>query len=133
MNSFNFNLITGYFAIGSTVIASVMASIQAFINLRPFFEKLIKTAVWELFIAIPVIVISYLVGLVFVKLSTQIFDKIRKDTINQKVSRLILISRTKSEMIINRYEKLVQELELLTTSWKFSASTVELRFNTQNY
>jgi hypothetical protein len=113
MKSPNFNLISGYVAIGSIVIVSVMASIQAFINLRPFFDKLLKTAVWELFIAIPVLVLTYLVGLVFVNVCTLIFDKIKKETIHKKVFRLIIISRTNSEMIINRYEKLVQEVELL--------------------
>jgi hypothetical protein len=113
MKLFNFDLITGHFAIGSIVVVSIMASTQAFVNIRPFFDKLLQTAVWELFIAMPILVITYIIGLVFVQLSSHLFDKIRKDTIEQRVYRLILIAQTNSEIIINRYEKLRQESELL--------------------
>jgi len=63
MKLFDFDLITGHLAIGSIVVVSIMASIQAFINLRPFFDKLLQMAVWELFIAMPVLVITYNQGI----------------------------------------------------------------------
>jgi hypothetical protein len=113
MKLFNFDLITGHFAIGSIVVVSVMASIQAFINLSSFFDKLLQMAVWELFIAMPVLVITYITGFVFTQFSNYLFDKIRTDTIEQKVERLMLIAQTNSKIIIHRYEKLRQESELL--------------------
>jgi hypothetical protein len=105
--------ITSNIAIGSIVLAAIASAVQAFVNLRPLFKSLTSSSVWEIIIAIPFLLLCYLIGLIVTRLSAEAFDRFRADTISLKLRRLSIISRFGEELFSTRYEKLMQELELL--------------------
>ena len=104
---------TGKLAIGSLLASALVLFIHIFVDLKPFIEWFGSTKIWELFVAIPIIILSYLLGVITFKLSSNMFDVYRGDNIENRIQRIIRISKTRSDYIIKRYEKAHQELELL--------------------
>ncbi|MDM0109908.1 hypothetical protein QTH97_33705 [Variovorax sp. J22R24] len=104
---------TSKLAIGAIVIAAAAAAVQAFVDVRPFFNWVVSSKVWEVFIALPVVVLSYLIGLVVVRISAGAFDAWRGDSPKRRVSRMLIVSKSGSSMLANYLDKLILEEEIL--------------------
>jgi len=113
---FSFEQFTGYLAIGAIVIAALAVAVQAFFDITFFIKTLTSKAVWEVIIALPVLIFSYLIGVVFVRISTYLFDRLRKENIHSKVARSLRIYNAENNFIAGYYDKLSLELELVQAS-----------------
>ncbi|MCI5143648.1 MAG: hypothetical protein D3909_18365, partial [Candidatus Electrothrix sp. ATG1] len=78
-----------------------------------YFNQLAKSSVWDIFIALPVLILSYVIGLVVVRLAAIGFNYLRRQTVKIMVSRILLVNKFESNMLVEYHEKLVQEMELL--------------------
>ncbi|MCI5137632.1 MAG: hypothetical protein D3922_04275 [Candidatus Electrothrix sp. AR1] len=113
MKSVNFGQFTGYIVNGSLVLTGIAATFQAFIDIKPFTEWALSTKVWDLFLAFPMLFLSYLAGITVTKFSGMLFDRFRKRTLEQRVAQIIRVASANNELINTKYEKLSQELGLL--------------------
>lgn len=121
MGKFNLDQFTGKLAIGSLLILAGAITLQGYADIVPFIEWWTGTKTYDFFFALPYIFLSYLLGLVVIRLSATLFDIFRKDSLEQEVSRVITVGKSGNDFITDRYEQLLQEVELLQAACPISA------------
>ena len=105
--------LTGNLAIGSVVVGGITLVVHAFSDMKGFFTWITKLAVWEVVIAIPVLFLSYIVGLLTIRLSAWWCDSRRKEGPRFHADRVLIVGRTRSDFIAGEYARTVRELEVL--------------------
>jgi hypothetical protein len=108
----NLDELSGTLAVGSVVIGGACLPIQAFVDLKGFVTWLTSLASWEPLIAIPVFFVSYLTGLVTVRLSAIWFNRRRREPPDTLARRLVLVG-AQAELVVEEYKRLIREIELL--------------------
>ncbi len=112
MKSINFNQITGASAIGSLVLAAIASFTQAFVELRPFFEQLTSSATWGVFIAAPLIILTYLIGQICIEISNVLYDRYYGLQLTEKYQRIRLFYQNGHAAEIEDYKKHEELMEL---------------------
>lgn len=121
MGNFNLDQLTGKLAIGSLLILTGAITLQGYADIVPFIDWWTGTKTYDFFFAIPYLFLSYLLGLVVIRLSAILFNIFRKDSLEQEVSRIITVGRSGNDFITGRYEQLLQEVEVLQAACPVSA------------
>jgi hypothetical protein len=105
--------LTGNLAIGSVVVGGVTLIVHAFSDMKGFFTWITSLAVWEVVIAIPVLFLSYVVGLLTIRLSAWWHDSRRREGPGLHAEWVLSVGRTRSDFIAAEYARTVRELEIL--------------------
>lgn len=113
MGKFDIDHLTGKLAIGTLIILAGAITIQSFADITVFIEWWTATKSYDFFFAIPFLFLSYLLGLITIRVTAIFFDVFRKNSIQDEVSRIVTVGISGSNFITNRYEQLLQEMELL--------------------
>ena len=121
MGKFNFDQFTGKLAIGSLIILAGAIYLQAYADIVPFIEWWASSTVYDFFFALPYLFLSYLLGLVVIRLSSILFSIFRRDSIQVEVKQIIAVGMSGNDFIVSRYEQLLQEVELLQAAGPTSA------------
>ncbi|HEY3253933.1 MAG TPA: hypothetical protein VGJ91_08305 [Polyangiaceae bacterium] len=111
----NLDELTGTLAIGSMIVGGAALGIQAVVDLKPFVTYVVSLASWEPLIAVPAFFVSYLTGLITVKLSAIWFDNRRREPAGTAARRLVLVG-AQAELVVEEYKRLIRERELLQSA-----------------
>ncbi len=107
MDKFSLNVWTAKLAIGSIWLVSIFLAVCGFYNIFPFVEDLASTTTWEVVVAIPILVIAYMMGAIVTYLGTMIYTRSPSSLIREFVS----VCRSGSDFIVARHEEMRHELE----------------------
>jgi len=113
MNSIKINQLTGYTLIGSFLLASIASSVQAFIEIRPFVDSLSASKSWDLFIAMPLLAFTYILGYIFVEFSNLAYDKFYQIKIDEKYREIKAFYQHGKEAELSEYNDIREKLELI--------------------
>ena len=104
--------LTSNVSVGSLFVAGVLLGVDAFVDLRDFTGYLIGLPVWEPLAAIPAFFVSYVAGLIVIRLSALAFARRRGDSCEALAERLIIVA-SQPESVVAYFEKTSREVELL--------------------
>ncbi|MDB4222948.1 hypothetical protein N9850_04185 [Granulosicoccus sp.] len=110
MERFSLNVWTTKLAIGSVWLAAVFLTVCGFYNIFPLVEWLAGSDTWNAVVAVPVLVISYMIGAIVIHLSNLAFSL--RDNTSELVG-FIALSRSNNKVLTLRYEETRHELEFL--------------------
>ncbi len=111
MENFSTDKFTGKIAIGAIFVLSFAIMAEEYVV--PYSRWLTSTDIWGLYIAIPFLFFCYFTGYISEKISSVIFVFFRKETSLQLVQEMINIGSSKNEIIVEKYRKHDEDVELL--------------------
>ena len=107
--------ITGYLGLGSMVILGVFLILDGRMDILRLIENYSSTSTWSAVVAIPILVIAYLLGIIVVTVADIIFDSKFEDIFSQtKLFTLVAISE--NETLIEKYVELERVRRLMVGS-----------------
>ena len=102
----NIESLTGLMAVGSLGVLGIFL----------IFEEYGKSTSWGLFAAVPMLILSYLLGLFLSQIAEILFTKVAQlNSVNEE-HQFISIVQFGNEHIINRYSELTRQKKLLESS-----------------
>ncbi|MBN2526104.1 MAG: hypothetical protein JXR76_06900 [Deltaproteobacteria bacterium] len=116
MKQLNIDETTGFVAIGSVIVSGGLLIIHAFIDMKLYVEYLYSLAVWHVAIAVPLLFLSYITGMVTVKLCAWGADIRRGENAESYALRVVTLSKVNCEFISNEYSRLSRQLEFFQGS-----------------
>jgi len=113
MKQLNLDSFTIKVAIGSLWIFSAFLLACGFYNVYPFIESIARSTTWDVVAAVPVIALSYALGVVVICLSSWAFSPRHVDSLVSEAVDFVRLCRLENEFIVGRYERLRQDIEFL--------------------
>jgi len=113
VDKFSLNVWTTKLAIGSVWLVSVFLAACGVYNIFPFVEMLASSKTWGVIVAIPILVICYMIGAVVIHLCNLIFGL---NSESGEIHNFVALAQKDNEALINRYEETRHELEFLQAS-----------------
>jgi hypothetical protein len=113
MKQLNLDSFTTKVAIGSLWVFSAFLFACGFYNVYPFIESIATSTTWEVVAAVPVIALSYALGVIVLYLSSWAFSPRHVDSLVSETTDFVRLCGLESEFLIGRYERLRQDIEFL--------------------
>jgi len=111
MEKFSLNVWTTKLAIGSVWLVAIFLAICGFENIFHRVELLIKSETWTAIVAVPVLVMSYMLGAIVIHLSNMI-----STSNSNEIHDFIFLSKLDNDTLASRYEETRHELEFIQAS-----------------
>lgn len=111
MEKYSLNVWTTKLAIGSVWLVAIFLIICGFENIFHRVEQLIKSETWTAIVAVPVLVISYMIGAIVIHLSNMI-----STSNSNEIHDFIFLSKQANDTLALRYEETRHELEFIQAS-----------------
>lgn len=115
-NQQNIESLTGLLAVGSLGMLGIFLIIDGQTNIFVIFEEYGKSTSWGIFAAVPMLVLSYLLGLFLSQIAEILFTKIAHLNSANEEQQFISIARSGNEYVINRYSELTRQKRLLESA-----------------
>ena len=115
-NQQNIESLTGLLAVGSLGILGIFLIVDGQTNVFLIFEEYGKSTSWGIFAAVPMLVLSYLLGLFLSQIAEILFTKIAQLNSANEEQQFIKIVRFGNEHVINRYSELTRQKRLLESA-----------------
>lgn len=103
--------VSGYLGVGSLVVLGALFVVDGAANLVPFLETVFRTTTWTLLAAVPMLVISYVLGLVS-SLGAELMLRPLLPTVLTP-DHFRAVSQSGNEMLIHKYGEVERHTRLL--------------------
>ena len=112
----NVESFTGLLAVGSIGVLGVFLIIDGQTNIYLIFEEYGKSTSWSIFAAVPLLVLSYLLGLFLSQAAEILFTNVKRLNSAKAEEQFVKVVILKNEHLIERYLELSRQKRLLESS-----------------
>jgi hypothetical protein len=105
--------LTSTAAVGSVLVLGIILGLDAFIEIRDFFEYATSLAAWDIVLALPVLFVTWMTGAVAIQTTAWWHERQRGETAGEYAQRVIAFGKAGQDYVVSEYSRLVRELELL--------------------
>ena len=107
--------ITGYLGLGSLAILGLFLILDGRMDILGLIEQYASTSTWSAVVAIPILVVAYLLGVIVVTISDIVFDS-KFEQVYPQTSLFTSVATSENETVIEKYVELERVRRLMVGS-----------------